>query len=342
MSHFKLDLHRMTDDPKEDPLDRMIELSLDYGLDSPVSFSRKYNVTGEASAPFAFEITLNAEVKEFLSALQSLDEEDIEDFYQLLLSRYALLNDSDVAKHLMDADDEIADFLNETADNRRPSRLSIADLANFTAVTTDRWRELLSRFLGSVPDQYDYVDAIEEAVVFLAYLSQPSERLGMRRVLAWHVLRYLVGPKEDFLCELNRSRGAGDIPDDNVFIPTPEGKCGGLVAKVSGVPYRSLDLLEGADGVPIQTIADMTHLMAEFQDAVASVFREHTCNTTDATAIGNVSTAAVAAKRNNVALFPGKTHSRAHRRDVFTAFSGSSVCRVIPKRIRSTALRLCG
>lgn len=322
MSHFKLGFNRIADDPKEDPLERMMELSLDYGIDSPVSFSRKYNVTGEASAPFVFEVALNHEVKEFFTAIEPLDEEDTEDFYQLLLSRYALLNDSDVMKQIIESDGEISDFVNKTADSGRPVRMSIRDLANSTAITKERWRRLLVRFGRSETAVYEHVSADEQAVAFVAYLSQPGERLGMRRVLAWHVLRYLIGPKADFLSELNRTRSAGENPDDDIFTPAPEDKCNGLVAKVSGVPYRALDLLEGVEAVPTETIAHVARFMAEFQDAVASAFKGPAYTAGDATAVGNVSTAAVASPMTHVALFPGWTDDRAQHGNIFTALGG--------------------
>ncbi|XP_077489155.1 uncharacterized protein LOC144099981 [Amblyomma americanum] len=318
MSHFQLDLRHMVDDPAEDPLDRMMELSLDYGIDSPVSFSRKYNVTGEASAPFVFEITLNPEVKEFLNGVESLDDEEVEDLYDLLLARYALLNDSDVTKQLIDADDDIADLIKHTKNSAQPDRMSIANLAETTTVRTDRWRQLFARFGHSEAAVYEHVAADEQAVAFLAYRSQSGGKLGMRRVLAWHVLRYLVGPKADFLSELNRTRAAGDILEDDIFIASPERKCGGLVSKVSGVAYRALDILEGTDVVPVQTIVDVTRLMAEFQDAISSVFTLPKGQT------GNLSAVAVASQTNHVPLFAGRMHGRSHPGNLFTAFDGLS------------------
>ncbi|XP_049523127.1 uncharacterized protein LOC125945423 [Dermacentor silvarum] len=104
LQHFNLDLRRMSEDPLEDPLQRMMQLSFDYGVDAPVSFSRKYDVTAGAPAPFTVEITLNPEVKEFANALHSLEEDDVDDFYQFLLAHYALVDDANLAEQLMDAD----------------------------------------------------------------------------------------------------------------------------------------------------------------------------------------------------------------------------------------------
>nr|XP_050032961.2 uncharacterized protein LOC126529400 [Dermacentor andersoni] len=59
LEHFNLDLRRIVDDPTDDPVQRMMQLSLEYGVDAPVSFSRKYDVTAEASAPFTVQVRLS-------------------------------------------------------------------------------------------------------------------------------------------------------------------------------------------------------------------------------------------------------------------------------------------
>ncbi|KAH7931519.1 hypothetical protein HPB51_029824 [Rhipicephalus microplus] len=108
LQHFNLDLRRMKDDPSEDPLQRMMQLSLDYGIDAPVSFSLNYDVTAEGPAPFSLVITLNPEVREFVSARHSLEEDEVDDFYQYLLAHYALVDDENVTAQLADTDDEVS------------------------------------------------------------------------------------------------------------------------------------------------------------------------------------------------------------------------------------------
>ncbi|KAK8780788.1 hypothetical protein V5799_017871 [Amblyomma americanum] len=121
----------MVDDPAEDPLARMMELSLEYGVDAPVSFARQYDVTGESSAPYVVknstpeeliklfiqllqmtwahlsQIILNPEVNDFFTAFRSLEEDEIGTFYQFCLKTYAQLEDSVVAEQLVNADEEL-------------------------------------------------------------------------------------------------------------------------------------------------------------------------------------------------------------------------------------------
>ncbi|KAH6942635.1 hypothetical protein HPB50_008750 [Hyalomma asiaticum] len=105
LSHFNLDIRHMADDPAEDPLKRMMELSLDYGVDAPVAFTRHYDVTGDASAPFVIDIALNPEMNEFISASRTMGEEDIEVFYRSFLKQYALVENNTIKEQLMDSDD---------------------------------------------------------------------------------------------------------------------------------------------------------------------------------------------------------------------------------------------
>ncbi|KAH6937591.1 hypothetical protein HPB50_001871 [Hyalomma asiaticum] len=277
LRYFNLDLRHMVDDPTEDPLKRMMQLSLEYGVDAPVSFSLKYDVT--ADAPFSLEITLNTEVKEFVSARQSLYGDDIDDFYQFLLAHYALVYDANVTKQLIDADEEIADFLNDTAAGPgRTLSLNVGKLSEVTGISTDRWAKLLARYGLFKHGVNGHVSADQPALSLVAYLSRPAETLAMRRELAWNVLRYLIGPKADVTAVLNWTRGMEDVTEELQSMPTPESKCQRLVEKQSGVPHRVLDLFEGKNAVPASTISDVTHFMAELQEAVASVFKDGASN----------------------------------------------------------------
>ncbi|XP_075557501.1 uncharacterized protein LOC142589811 [Dermacentor variabilis] len=274
LSRFNLDLRHMADDPSEDPLQRMVELSLGYGVDAPVAFSRKYDVIGDPSAPFVVDITLNPEVNEFITASRTMGEDDIEEFYRSFLHQYALIKNNTITEQLMDSDDEISEFVNDTEESTEAVKMSIASLSDSTGVTSDRWKELLSLFGGSKHASYEHVTADEQALAMVAYLSQPGDRLSKRLVLAWHVLRYLVGPKADVLAALNRTRENEELPKENVAMPTPEDKCLRMVEKVSGVPYRALDMLEGQNVVSPETISAVTRFMAEFQDVAAFIVRD--------------------------------------------------------------------
>ncbi|KAL1483588.1 hypothetical protein MTO96_033086 [Rhipicephalus appendiculatus] len=238
LSRFNLDIRHMVDDPTEDPLKRMMELSLEYGVDTPVAFSRKYDVIGEASAPFVIDIALNPEMNEFIAASRTMGEEDIEVFYRTFLSHYALVENTTIKEQLMDSDDEISEFVNDTYGSNQPVNMSIASLSNSTGVTQDHWIELLTLFGRSKHASHKHVTADEQALTMVAYLSRPDHRLHNRLVLAWHVLRYLVGPKLNVLSALNTTGAYGDL--GGIVTLTPEDKCRRLVENVIGVPYKAL------------------------------------------------------------------------------------------------------
>ncbi|XP_077547978.1 uncharacterized protein LOC144160615 [Haemaphysalis longicornis] len=309
LSHFNLDLRRIEDDAKEDPVSRMMELSLEYGVDWPVSFTRKYDATGKASGPFLLQIDLNPEVDEFLGALERMNPESVKAFYELCLSHYALLNDTVMTELLLKADFEIADILNKTRGSSQLKKVTIGDLSNYTGIHAERWLELVADHGRFEAVRKTKVQAEQRALSLLAYLSRPGiQRLDMRRVLAWHVFRGLVAPKVELLQALNQTP-TDENGDDDLFMDSPAVKCEGLVAKVTGVPFATLDLFEAADfvsvdddvettgeladedivadlategpaddsncekAIPAEVIANVTGLMAEVQNAVSFVFR---------------------------------------------------------------------
>lgn len=323
LQHFNLDLRRMKDDPTEDPLQRMLQLSLDYGVDAPVSFSLKYDVTAEAPGPFTVEITLNPEVREFVNALHSLEEDEVDDFYQYLLAHYALVDDANVTEQLMDADEEIAEFVNVTA--AAPSRLlrmSIADLFNTTGISTGRWEQLFARFGLSKDGVNGHVTVDQPALELVAYLSRPAETLARRRALAWHVLRYLVGAKADVVAALNWTRGVEDVPGKLAVMPTPESKCRRLVERLSGVPHGVLDFFEGKNAVPSATVLDVTGFMAELQGAVASIFKGSATNGSPVAAEAVSAPSPTTSATSQVALLPDSRRLEADHEHLFAALEG--------------------
>ncbi|XP_072140241.1 uncharacterized protein [Dermacentor andersoni] len=252
------------------------------------------------------QITLNPEVKEFVDALHSLEGDDVYDFYQFLLAHYALVDDANVTEQLMDADEEIAQFVNKTAaaGSGRPLRMSIGGLANSTGISTDRWQWLFSRFDLCKHGVNEHVTADEQALALVAYLSRPEQRLAMRRVLAWNVLRYLVGPKADVVAVLNRTRAAEDVPDKDAAMPTSETKCRRLVDRLRGVPHRVLDLFDGKAAVPAAAISAVTGLMSQLQDAVASIFKGGAANGSPIAAGGDSTPFPTTNAASQAALFP--------------------------------------
>nr|XP_050030017.2 uncharacterized protein LOC126526063 [Dermacentor andersoni] len=212
----------------------------------------------------------------------------------------------------------------ETAGSGRPLRMNVRVLSNSTGISTDRWKQLFARFGFSEYTVNDHVTANEQALALVAYLSRPEERLAMRRVLAWNVLRYLIGPKADVVAALNSTRGEEAVPPKDAVMPTPETKCQRLVERLSGLPRRVFDLFEGEEAVSAATISDVTSLMAELQDAVASIFKNGATKGSSVAAKGDSALSPTASSTTSQAgLFPGSRRLDAHARHPFAALGGA-------------------
>ncbi|XP_065280239.1 uncharacterized protein [Dermacentor albipictus] len=322
LSHFNLEFCNIVEDSKECPLTRMMELSLDYGVDVPVSFTRKHNVTGDGSQAFVLQINLNEEVNEFFMALDGLDETEVKEFYKLCLSQYALLHDTSFAEELIDADDEIADVVNRPANSNGLASIDVASLSEHTGVAAGRWRQLLDLYHSrSQVGQHGNVSADERALGLLAYMSRPGESLRMRRLLAWHVLLYLVGPKAELLKALYGTQGERGAPNHDVFAGYAKQRCERMMTKLEGVRYRALDILEGDGAVPVEIITKVATFMAQFQSAVAFVYNSSQQNVKFASPAVSKTPAPVTAGKE-VGLFPKLTSQNGTLGELFTAVKG--------------------
>ncbi|KAH7944176.1 hypothetical protein HPB52_016737 [Rhipicephalus sanguineus] len=283
LSQFNLDLRKMADDVTEDPLERMIELSFGYGLDPLVSFSMEYNVTSDANHAFVLQISTSAELEEFFWSLERLDEKAVEDFYRLVLTRYALLQDTDVAQLLQEYDEE--NILNATADSSPRAKISIAEVSRATEVSTALWKKLLGGYCPFQSTCEDYVLTDERALALVAYVARAGETLKTRRLLAWHTLLRLVGAKADVLWLLNRTHSDSDYREDYDFATNSEAKCERLLYRVNGIRCTVVDMFEGRNVVPTETVASVANFMAHFQNAIGSIFSSPLDNKEDGLAV---------------------------------------------------------
>ncbi|KAH7949425.1 hypothetical protein HPB49_009600 [Dermacentor silvarum] len=294
LSNFNLDFRHMVEDSNEHPLTRMMELSFDYGIDVPVSFTRMHNIAGDGPQAFVLQVNINQEVNEFFVALDGLDETEVKEFYELCLSHYALLNHTSFAEELIDADVE------------------------------RRWKQLLDAYHSrSQVGQRGNVTADERALVLLAYMSRPNEKLAMRRLLAWHVLLYLVGPKAELLEALSGTQGDPRANNDDVLAAHPRGRCARMMTKLDGVRYRALDILEGNGAVPVDTIAKVAIFMDQFQSAIAFVYNSSQQIVRFASPASSTTLAAAGTPSKEVALFPKLTSPNGAPGELFTAMEGA-------------------
>ncbi|KAH8037795.1 hypothetical protein HPB51_017295 [Rhipicephalus microplus] len=215
LSQFKLDLRKITDDATEDLLERMMELSFGYGLHPVVSSSMQYSVTSIADHAFILQISTSSQLEEFFWSLERMDEEAVEDFYRLVLTRYALVQDTDIAQLLQENDEATL------------------------------WKKLLRGYCPFQSTCEDYIVTDKRALALMAFMARDGESVNMRRLLAWHTLLHLVGVKADVLALLNRTRSKSDYHEDYDFATSSESKCERLLHRVSGIRGEAIDLFEG-------------------------------------------------------------------------------------------------
>ncbi|XP_075741778.1 uncharacterized protein LOC142792739 [Rhipicephalus microplus] len=285
LSQFKLDLRKITDDATEDLLERMMELSFGYGLNPVVSFSMQYSVTSVADHAVILQISTSSELEEFFWSLERMDEEAVEDFYRLVLTRYALVQDTDIAQLLQENDEAISDILNVTADPSPWAKMSIAEVSETTGVSAALWKKLLRGYCPFQSTCEDYIVTDKRALALVAFMARDGETLNMRRQLAWHTLLHLVGAKADVLALLNRTGSKSDYHEDYDFATSSESKCERLLHRVSGIRGEAIDLFEGDAAVPAESIVSVANFMAQFQNAIASIISSPSDNKADRLAV---------------------------------------------------------
>lgn len=322
LSHFNLELLNMTEDIAEHPLTRMMQLSLDYGVDVPVSFTRKYNVPGEGAHAFVFQINLNQELNEFFHGLVGLGEAEVMDFYKHTLSQYALLDDTSIAEELVNADDELADIANRPSRPNGTTSLDVVSLSEHTGVEAGRWKQLLNTYhtRSSEMKNLGKVTADERALALVAYMSRPDDRLAMRRLLAWHVLVSFLTPKAELLLKLSGTQGHPSALEDDVPTVLLKQKCERMMAKLDGVRYGALHIFVGNNAVPTETVAKVSRFMAHFQSATAFAFKGPEQGVKFASPAALTRLASSSARTEDVALLPSGT-SRAPG-ELFAAVGG--------------------
>ncbi|KAL3214564.1 hypothetical protein MRX96_034838 [Rhipicephalus microplus] len=321
LSNFNLELLNMTEDSAEHPLARMMQLSLDYGIEVPVSFARKYNVSGEGAHAFELQIDVSREINDFFHALIGLGEADVMAFYEHVLSLYALLDDTSIAEELVNADDEIADITNRPANPDATRSLDVTSLSEHTGVEAGLWKQLLNTYhTRTKTKELGNVTADERALALVAYMSRPGDRLGMRRLLAWHVLVYLLGPKVDLLRKLSGMQARQNGLDDEAPKVLLKRKCERMMAKLDGIRYGALNIFEGDNAVSTETVANVTRFMAQFQSAVAFAFKGSKQDAKFASRAALTRLSSNSARIEDFALFPVGTSQSGTLGELFAAF----------------------
>ncbi|XP_075539875.1 uncharacterized protein LOC142574737 [Dermacentor variabilis] len=212
LSVLKLNLTGMRDNAEEDPLHRAMQLSLEFGVHSLLNFQRVFEYVVDASEPFRLEISVSAHVRDFVADWVQVNRDVWPKFFEYCLSLCGLPIGSPLNKNLRDQlislDDEVAYILSARTDPvtkeaflDSPSAVTIDELAAYTenTVSPDRWRQLLTEHARAEFMVHESVLAYPRALKLADLLSHPRRRFAMRRLVAWHLLLLLLGPKRAVL-----------------------------------------------------------------------------------------------------------------------------------------------
>ncbi|KAL1473974.1 hypothetical protein MTO96_038334 [Rhipicephalus appendiculatus] len=121
---------------------------------------------------------------------------------------------------------------------------------------------------------YDFRDGVNttEAIISVAgaALSGQDMRMTSRKVVAWHLLRSLMGHKEHCSAAF---KTALDTGGEQPTLGTPKEVCKHQLAFTKTIRGEAIELLEGAKAMPIARILDITRMMARLQQTAAAITR---------------------------------------------------------------------
>ncbi|KAK8760037.1 hypothetical protein V5799_028695 [Amblyomma americanum] len=127
------------------------------------------------------------------------------------------------------------------------------------------------------------IDTITEAMMVANVLLHPSRRFAMRKLVAWHLLRSLIGFKQHCSVAFNDAR-------KHMGTETPQTICERLLAFTKRHEGIGFNLTEGPNAVPLARMAPVMQLMARVQRTNAAIlnFVIRLPKTEEYTPFGNV------------------------------------------------------
>ncbi|XP_077507989.1 uncharacterized protein LOC144119166 [Amblyomma americanum] len=265
--YFKLNLWQLREEPTEDVLARMLQLSLEYGLHPVVSFVRHFRYARDPSEPFELQIDISERAREFFQQWDSLrrrrfysnsDDFDVRD------ARPMYYGDKEMAEIIQQDVDPVS---NETfPDTLEPVKIS--ELENYTDgnITADRWKELLVEYGRSPFHLYDEVQANRRALALIRHFSSGNP-LVMRRQLSWHLTLLLLAPKRAVINLMNRVlNGTKDFREI-----TREGVCQKMADRALLFPGGVMNIDHPEHRVPVERLLKVAAMVAAIMETLSSI-----------------------------------------------------------------------
>ncbi|KAH6932070.1 hypothetical protein HPB50_002820 [Hyalomma asiaticum] len=287
MSVLKLNLTGMRDNSDEDPLYRAMQLSLEFGVHSLLTFHRVFEYVVDASEPFRLEISVSKSVRDLAADWVQVNRDVWPKFFEYCLSFCGLHVGSPLSKSLRDElislDAEVVDILSSRMDpatkeaySESPSSFTFHELAAYTdnMVSADRWRQLLAEHGRAEFFVHESVLAYPRALRLAGLLSDPRRRLAMRRLLAWHLLLYLLGPKRAVI-QAYQDAAYDAIKMPGHVLDTTLRRCEAMLVHTSGIRGVMLPFFDGTTNITYGRIAKAGNLMASVQNAAVLVLQSN-------------------------------------------------------------------
>ncbi|KAH6932518.1 hypothetical protein HPB50_007078 [Hyalomma asiaticum] len=245
VAQFGLDLGSMDADWNGDLMYTMTELSFGYGVHSLLAMGATFSLVADPARPFTVKMDISSTASELFTRWEKVAEEKWKPYYKDCLKVYGLMvNDTDVEE-------------------------LIADL-----IAQDKKNLWLASIRQHGRTDYDLRDGVNttQAVVSVAAaaLSGQDRRMSSRKVIAWHLLRSLMGHKEQCLGAFKTALNTGGATP---ALATPQEVCKHHLAFTKTIRGEAIRLIEGPSAMPIARILDITLMMARLQQTAAAIVR---------------------------------------------------------------------
>ncbi|XP_075740212.1 uncharacterized protein LOC142786412 [Rhipicephalus microplus] len=277
MAQFDLDLGSIGADWKGDLMYTMTQLSFDYGVHSLLAMDGTFSLVADPARPFIMRMEISSSASEFFARWQKVSEENWKPYYKACLEAYGLnVKDNEVEQLVADLiaqDMKIADAYQDVLSQVQQDweLVSIDVIAGKIHVSPDLWLAATQQYGRT---DYDLRDGVNTTVAIMnvasAALSSQDMRMTSRKVVAWHLLRSLMGQKVSCSAAF---KTALDTGGEQPALGKPEDVCRDLLAFTKTIRGEAIDLLEGANAMPIARILDITRMMARLQQTAAAITR---------------------------------------------------------------------
>ncbi|KAH6939416.1 hypothetical protein HPB50_017814 [Hyalomma asiaticum] len=286
MAQFNLDLASMQDDGDEDPLDRVLEVSLLFGLGALVQIRRRYDLISDPAKPFKLEVAVVDADQELFSIWSNISAAKWKSYYTSCLGDYGpnrgTSEHTQLVADLMAADREASELYrsaNDPTDTNQTafSLWSFEEVASVSKIPEETW---LTRIRKHARAEYDASDGLITRTADLlvaGFVLRPDKRFAMRKLIAWHLLRTIVGPKHHCVDPY-----ASAVAESYKKVPGIDTKCSGVTALTQTIQGRAIHLLIGLNSVTAEWLRKIMQLMARIQRAMAlTVLGKGEVRTTD-------------------------------------------------------------